>query len=80
MHIVINPVRLDTCEKLNIDYQLFYAMIETCNEILRYYRLHEIRGGQGFCRDDDQIVNTDDTNRKWWNNYPTGIEYLIPQS
>ena len=52
--------------------------VGTLNEILRNYRLREIRGGQGFCKDDDgQIVNTDDTERKWWNIYPTGIEYLI---
>lgn len=81
MHIIINPIRMDTYQKLNIDYQMFYGMIGTLNEILRSYRLREIRGGQGFCRDDDdQIINTDDTERKWWNIYPTGIEYLIPQS
>ncbi len=80
MHIIINPIRMDTYQKLNINYQMFYVMIKTLNEILRRYRLCEIRGGQGFCRgENDQIVNIDDTETKWWNIYPTDIDYLIPE-
>ncbi len=80
MHVIINSVRLDNGQKLNIDYPFFIKMLNTCNEILRYYRLSEIRGLQGFSRDEDnQIVVVDDTTRKWWNNYPDNIGYLLPE-
>lgn len=79
MHVIINPIRMDTYQKLNIDYQMFYLIISTLNGILQYYGLREIKGGQGFMKDeDDQIINIDDTSSKWWNIPPTDVEYLIP--
>lgn len=80
MHIVINSVCLDTWQKVNIDYQLFIKMLQTCDELLHFYGLSSVRGLRYFDRNgNSHTISTESISKKWWDHYPVDNGYLIPQ-
>ena len=81
MHIVINSVRLDNYQKLNIDYQLFITMLHTCDDLLDCYGLSKIRGLRFFDQNGcDHMISTECISKRWWDHCPIDNCYLIPQA
>ena len=65
MHIVLNSVDLFG-NRLNIDYPLFVRMINECNRLLEQHGLHGVLTYKNFIFDNDEMVDTDDTTKEWW--------------
>ncbi len=65
MHMVINSIDL-TGNRLNLDYPLFVQMINACDRILKEHSLHGVRTYKGFLFRNDEMMDTDDITKEWW--------------